>query len=176
MLCSLNHKCWFDRLPWAFYYAFLNFILGILPAFKSIEFLLILCNLLLHVSSGHIINLGEWNHSRQQHEIQSSCPLLFNCLRCIYGSCFVPEDNERSGVCESKLTIFLWHHWYLALAFSNYWYTNVIPILETAPLDTHSWIGYWYGYWFYFYLVSDWNCAKQIDASCQSLKLKGHFK
>lgn len=128
--CALNHKCQFDGSPCAFYYAF---ILDIVPEFKSIEFLFISCNLLLHLSSGHIINLGEWNRSRQQHETQSSHPLLFHYLRCVYGSCFVTEDDERSGLCEGKVTIFLC----LTSVFSNHWYTNVMLILKIAPLETH---------------------------------------
>lgn len=67
------------------------------------------CNLLLHLPSEHIINLGEWNDGEQQHEAQPSHSVLFNCLRRLHGSCFIFEDNQRAGVCKGKPspTIFL---------------------------------------------------------------------
>ncbi|TMS17566.1 Multidrug resistance-associated protein 5 [Larimichthys crocea] len=37
----------------------------------------------------------------QQHETQPIHSVLFNCLHCIHGSCFIAEDDERPGVCEA---------------------------------------------------------------------------
>lgn len=62
-----------------------------------------LCNLLLHLHSEHIINLGQWDDGGQQHETEPSHSVLFNCLRRIHGSCFTAEDYERACVCEGKL-------------------------------------------------------------------------
>lgn len=70
---------------------------------ESMCFFLTLCNLLLHLHSEHIINLGQWDDGGQQHETEPSHSVLFNCLRRIHGSCFTAEDYERACVCEGKL-------------------------------------------------------------------------
>lgn len=65
-------------------------------------FPLIHCNLLFHLPSEHIINLGERNGDEHQHEAQPSYSVLLNCLCHLHGSRVASEDGERAGVCEGK--------------------------------------------------------------------------
>lgn len=65
-------------------------------------FFLILCNLLPHLPSEHIINLGERHGGEHQHEAQPSYSVLLHCLCHLHGSHAASEDGERAGVCEGK--------------------------------------------------------------------------
>lgn len=129
-----------------FFYAFLNFITSKNSYFGKKCNLFIYCNLSLHMPPEHIINLSEWNNSRQQHETQPTHSVLLDCLRRIHGCCFAPEDHERSGVCEGKISFHRFNPETLILLslcpFSQQRCTYIMLILNNSPLQIHiAWLG-----------------------------------